>query len=181
MSCDQFSTKMEILELIEDCSFRVGRPGEFPQTIYADSSVLIEKGTDFRRMFENKELNNLRKPIEVINIQPHIFRKLIGYLNLELPNLRGEEWNDLVVLQLAAQQYGIDTLEKLCIQRLELDLRVENEWEAFDTSMQCEEVRVMCARILVFGLAHKGVHGSSEFSDHEHVADAYPIPQSRPS
>ena len=100
--------------------------GTSPVHLFAHKDILAARSPVFEKMFEHDLKEKATNAVDVVDIDPEVFKELLTYIYTEkAPNIK----TLASPLLRAAEKYQLERLKALCEQRLSYDLQVSNSAE----------------------------------------------------
>ena len=100
--------------------------GTSPVHLFAHKAILAARSPVFEKMFEHDLKEKVTNAVDVVDIDPEVFKELLTYIYTEkAPNIK----TLASPLLRAAEKYQLKRLKALCEQRLSYDLQVSNSAE----------------------------------------------------
>jgi len=115
----------KLLDSQEHADVKIAVQGE---KMMAHKAVLAVRSSYFQRMFQTKMEESKSNEIEVTDVRPNVFKRLLKFLYGGVPPKYAEtETSDLLI---AADKYGVDELKAICESLLSSHLTSDNVIEA---------------------------------------------------
>ena len=98
--------------------------GTSPVHLFAHKAILAARSPVFEKMFEHDLKEKATNSVDVVDIDPEVFKELLTYIYTEkAPNIK----TLASPLLRAAEKYQLERLKALCEQRLSYDLQLSEQ------------------------------------------------------
>ena len=145
--------------------------GTSPVHLFAHKDILAARSPVFEKMFEHDLKEKATNAVDVVDIDPEIFKELLTYIYTEkAPNIK----TLASPLLRAADKYQLEHLKSLCEQRLSYDLQVSNSAETLVLA-HTYQAKQLKKNALKYIVSHRGevrktkdwetVHNNSELME----------------
>ncbi|XP_059487220.1 uncharacterized protein LOC132203438 isoform X2 [Neocloeon triangulifer] len=129
---------------ITDCSFLVGPHELTSRLLHAFQCDLILASEKFEAMLNTSHKN----PIRIKNHDGRIFAMLLQFIHIHVLKEDIETLEDAIALSLAADEYLVEPLLKLCASIVKKMINSSNVWLVLDALSHRFEFRSVCIEIL---------------------------------
>ncbi|CAB3369658.1 Hypothetical predicted protein [Cloeon dipterum] len=130
-----------------DCSFLVGPEDSTAQVLHAYQCDLKLGSEVFDAMLRNS-LSETQNPIRIKHHESRIFEMLLQYIHVHCLQNELETLEEMISLSLAADEYLVEPLLKLCVHAVKNVLSPDNVWLVLNSLNHRPEFAAKCVEVL---------------------------------